>query len=554
MSLPSRISTIDFETEAITSALPPKPVGVSIKLDSNPSHYFAWGHPSGNNCTMESVRPMLKACYDSSACLFHNAAFDIAVAKYHFGLEFPAEIHDTILLLFLYDPHAKELGLKPASEKLLKMPPEERDLVAEWLQRNLGIKPKEAGANICKAPASLVGTYACGDTDRTYKLFELLYERQKGPAYERERQLLPILTQSTLDGVRLRTDALELDYVGYQTHRNAVSKMIYNKLGYTFNIDSAEELANAIDKSGMDVQWVKTATGKRSTSKPNMLKAIKDEELIKLLAYRSTLSTYLESFFSAWLSKQHNGRLHFSWNQVRNTETGGMLGTRTGRLSSQPSMLNVPKSPPVFEGLPPLPAMRSYLLPDFGDEWLKRDYQSQELRILAHYEDGAMMRAFQNKPDLDLHDMMAIILTNVLGREISRSSAKTIAFSLLYGQGLDAMAEKLKSTREEAIVCKAAYLAELAGINDVQRSIKSNWDKSLPIQTWGGRDYYKEPSKLIKDKRTGRERYADFTYKGLNYLIQGSSADVTKQALINYNSIKKDGRFLISVHDEIKPF
>ena len=37
----------------------------------------------------------------------------------------------------------------------------------------------------------------------------------------------------------------------------------------------------------------------------------------------------------------------------------------------------------------------------------------------------------------------------------------------------------------------------------------------------------------------------------LNYLIQGSAADCTKQALINYDSVRKESRFLVTVHDEI---
>jgi DNA polymerase I-like protein with 3'-5' exonuclease and polymerase domains len=43
----------------------------------------------------------------------------------------------------------------------------------------------------------------------------------------------------------------------------------------------------------------------------------------------------------------------------------------------------------------------------------------------------------------------------------------------------------------------------------------------------------------------------DFSYKLLNYLIQGSAADCTKEAVIQYNAAKKHGRFMVTVHDEI---
>ena len=41
-----------------------------------------------------------------------------------------------------------------------------------------------------------------------------------------------------------------------------------------------------------------------------------------------------------------------------------------------------------------------------------------------------------------------------------------------------------------------------------------------------------------------------FDYKLLNVLVQASSADITKQSIINYDSARKDGRFLLSVYDE----
>jgi DNA polymerase I-like protein with 3'-5' exonuclease and polymerase domains len=43
-----------------------------------------------------------------------------------------------------------------------------------------------------------------------------------------------------------------------------------------------------------------------------------------------------------------------------------------------------------------------------------------------------------------------------------------------------------------------------------------------------------------------------YEYKLLNYLIQGSAADVTKEAILRYHRHpKKQGRFLITVYDEI---
>ena len=552
------IITLDFETEAIDGALPPKPVGLAIKYGAQPSEYLSWGHPSGNNCSEERAKATFHSILNSGKpMLFHSASFDTAVAAYHWGMGFPKDLHDTLLFLFLHNPHAANLSLKPSAEKLLSWPPEEKDILTDWIVRNVpGATNKNAGAYISKAPASLVGPYACGDVDRTFALFVYLYEKHKGQAYDRERSLTPILVKNTLEGIRVDFNRLEKDYYYYQNVRTSAKQHVFNKLGKTFNIDSGDELADAIEQSGLPVEWQLTPTGKRSTSKPNMIKAIKDKELLDTLAYISTLNTYLDTFFTSWLNKSKDGRIHFIWNQVRNQETdaaGKFKGTRTGRLSSVPSMLNVPKAPPYFElkFLPKLPFMREYLLPDEGEEWLSRDYMSQELRLLAHYEDGVLMRAFQENPELDMHEMLREILTEVLGRPVTRKQTKNIAFSILYGSGLPLLAESLGCDTQEAGFLKRAYLEQVPGIKDVEAAIAYPWRQGLPIKTWGGREYYKEESKIVKNKKTGVPRLMDFGYKGLNYLIQGSSADVTKQAIINYDKVKKNGRFLLSVHDKI---
>lgn len=69
-----------------------------------------------------------------------------------------------------------------------------------------------------------------------------------------------------------------------------------------------------------------------------------------------------------------------------------------------------------------------------------------------------------------------------------------------------------------------------------------------PLITWGGRMYYCEPPSF--SKKYGR--HMSYEYKLLNYECQGSAADVTKQAMINYNEHpKRRGRFLVQVYDEM---
>ena len=197
--------TIDFETQAIEERpkYPPEPVGVAIKYESNPSRYYAWGHPTGNNCTRaEAMTALERAWLSGEDLLFHNAKFDMDVAEIRCDMPRLAwdQVHDTMFLAFLADPHSSTISLKPLAERYLGLPPEEQDEVAGWLRAHGVITAKQGpGAFISQAPGDVAGRYACGDVDRTHALFQLLHKKivdaGMEKAYDRERRLLPILLQ-----------------------------------------------------------------------------------------------------------------------------------------------------------------------------------------------------------------------------------------------------------------------------------------------------------------------------------------------------------------------
>ena len=153
------IPVIDFETEAIdgsTAYNPPKPVGVSIKRPGEKSFYYAWGHPTGNNCTEEAGRIALMATLTMSRgrYLAQNSAFEAAILdKYYDHRTYdPLKVEDSMFLIFLSDPYASTFSLKPSAERILGMKPEEQDAVKDWVLANVPCKTSEWGAHIAKAP------------------------------------------------------------------------------------------------------------------------------------------------------------------------------------------------------------------------------------------------------------------------------------------------------------------------------------------------------------------------------------------------------------------
>jgi DNA polymerase-1 len=203
--------------------------------------------------------------------------------------------------------------------------------------------------------------------------------------------------------------------------------------------------------------------------------------------------------------------------------------------------------PTHIKGLPELPKVRSYILPD-QKGWIvgRRDFNQQELRMLAHFEDGALLQAYLENPRLDVHDFLMRRIIEDLGIDVDRGVTKTLNFGYIYGQGLGSLAERMDRTVEEVKQFRQAQMSVLPGLKGLSDSLKARARAGEPIRTWGGREYYVEPPRWNEDQN----RWMTFEYKLLNYLVQGSSADVTKESIIRYHDVRKDGRFMLSVYDE----
>ena len=566
------VIVVDFETEAIQGRpdYPPVPVGVSIKWPKDrKAKYHAWGHPTENNCDLRNgKRALMEAWTSGLPLLFHHAKFDTDVATTHMGCpELPWElVHDTMYILFLHDPHAMSFQLKPAAQRILGMEPEERDAVREWLEQNKVVrkKQKDWGAYICKAPGALVGTYANGDVDRTLKLFNDLYptivERGMLPAYDRERELMPILLENERQGMPCDRKALDAAIVEYSGHMNTVEQWLRKRLkSKDLDFDSDVDVADALERCGIVTEWVLTPTGQRSVAKKNLTPDMfKDAKVASALGYRNRLQTCMSTFMLPWqrMAAASGGNIYTNWNQVRQTGSGGDgAGARTGRMSTNPNFQNIPKvwydkddgyiHPAHILTLAELPLMRSFITADKGCLFGHRDYNQQELRILAHFEDGALMHGYLEDSRLDVHTFVKGLIHELRGLDLERRAVKIINFGIIYGMGLGKLAVSLHCAADEAKQIKSAHAAAMVDVMDLDKGLKYRGRSGEAIRTWGGREYYVEEPKLINGRRQ------TFEYKLLNYLIQGSAADCTKQAVINYHKIRKDGRFLVTVHDEI---
>lgn len=549
--------SVDFETEAIEKGAPllPKPVGCSIEyLDgSKPTKYWSWGHPTENNCTWEEFREELLSIWGREWITQNGCGFDAIVARHWFDLpeRDPLLTHDTLFQAYLHNPHAASLHLKDMADTWLGIPPDEQQELYDWIMANVPEcrSRKQCGAFICRAPGGLVGKYADGDTLRATKLWEFLTPliADMSEAYDRERLLAPILADLRNIGVRCDVDRLRRDYRVALDKLNKIEGMIREYLDAPdLNPGSSAQLGKVLADKGYK-GFLLTPTGKPSMSEASLdLVLAADPKLKKMLYTRHVYATLTGTFMGPWLemADRNGGRLHASYNQVRNPDG---FGTRTGRLSSsEPNFQNVPNE---FEENDfwddPFPMMRSYLLPEEGHVWVCGDLKNQEPRLAAHFEDGEFCRRYNENPDLDPYLLVCDICSQP---HTFRKPAKIIFLGLLYTMGLGKLADKLGSDESYAATVRNIIRAGLPDLMKLDRECKARFRRGLPIRTLGGRLYYCEPP---KDGRT-------WEYKALNTLIQGSAADQTKEALIyTHREIQKRPhlklagvRILGTVHDE----
>lgn len=572
--------TVDFETDAIQGRpfYPPKPVGVSIKLPGKKSQYFSWGHPSGNNCSKADAVRNLKVIWKrGQPILFFNSKFDVDVAESHLGLPRlnSEDYHDSMFMMFLRDPHSRDLGLKPLAERFLGEAPEERDELKEWVLKNVKtaegkkIAPSQWGAYISQAPGDLVGRYAMGDTDRTWALWKdswnyVINDHDMWEPYQREQHVMTIFLDNERDGIHIDVKKLKRDVGLYQKALAATDEWLRKRLkSPNISLDNDAEMLEALLRCKIvrEEDLVVTATGRYSISKKNLTPELyRDPQVASAFGYRNRLTTCLKMFMVPWLAQAElrgDHKISTNWNQVR----GEQGGTRTGRPSTRdPNFLNISKSwdsnddgytHPAFLSVNPLPLVRKYLLPDQGEQWLHRDYNGQELRLAAHFEDGPLLQAYRENPWMDVHGYVKDMILDKTGKDFVRKSVKIANFRIIYGGGAPATALGVGCSIEEAkdlLAAHKAALPSITGKGGLADSCKNLGKTGECLYTWGGRAYYVEPPAYNKN----HGRHMTFEYKLLNYLCQGSAADVTKQAMINYhNHPKRRGRFLVQVYDEI---
>lgn len=232
-----------------------------------------------------------------------------------------------------------------------------------------------------------------------------------------------------------------------------------------------------------------------------------------------------------------DGKIHTTFNVTKN-EFGG---AKTGRLSSvKPNLQQIPSHGKVKIGEETIDLAklcRSIFIADKGCYWAHFDYPQIEFRLFAHFAVGEGAQVLRDKLnsnlDLDFHSIVA----QITGLE--RSTAKRITFGTLYGMGKEKLRHDFGFSKEEAQEVFDRYFSAVPCVKSTMQTVSDVFIERGFVTTISGRHFY-----LSSENES---------YKGINGLNQGSSADMTKRAIVlaDDEGIWDILPLYVTVHDEI---
>ena len=318
------------------------------------------------------------------------------------------------------------------------------------------------------------------------------------------------------------------------------TKVAHEAAGHEFNVGSPKQLQVVLfEELGLPkTKKIKTGYTTDADALTWLFEKTSHPLLAALLRIRETkkLATTIEGLV---VEIQKDKRIHTHFAQTV---------AATGRLSSVgPNLQNIPVR--TEEGR----KIRGCFIAGSGyDSLLTADYSQIEMRIMAHLSnDEHLLKAFESGEDL--HATVAAEVFGVKPADVDpemRRQIKAMSYGLAYGLSSYGLAAQLDLTPPAAQDLMDRYFQRFGGIRDYLKTVVEDARKVGYTETVMGRRRYLPD--LMHDNRQRREVAERMA---LNAPIQGSAADIIKQAMLNVQAALVQGKFtsrlLLQVHDEL---
>lgn len=451
--------------------------------------------------------------------IFHNAKFDFGVLR-RAGLPVPHSFEDTLIASHLLDENNAH-GLKPLAKKHLGI---DDPITFDEADKMRLLDPE------------VFAEYARNDARYTFQLWEQfkkeLDNQELLSVYEMEKQLLPVVMAMEERGMKIDIKSLATIERSVKSEMTRLKTEIFDLAGVEFELTKPRAVAAILfDKLGLKCPK-QTAKGARSVDIES-LNEITHPIAVKLAEYRKI--DKLANTFIKVLPKHADaqGRIHPEFKP---------LGAVTGRFScADPNVQQIPGKSELGK------AIRRAFICEEGNKLICADFSQMELRVLAHYsQDETLLNAYCTGTETDLHTLTAQKMFNK--EDVSkdeRGIAKMINFGIAYGITDVGLYRRLTAIGTDTTPkdCKQ-YIADYFKTYTGVKSFLTKVDKTIRT-----RGYVKN---LFGRRRRLKGNNAKEIRQAQNFIIQATSADLVKRAMVSLAARLPIGANLISmVHDEL---
>lgn len=467
---------------------------------------------------------------DNKSWGLHNAPFDR-----HFmakeGVEIPTgKIFDTRPMAHVIDP-TQSTALKNLSTRLV-------DSRAAGLQRQLDEAiGKNGGWGWHNVPIDFQPYWSYGALDPvlTAQIFAHFWpqvQREAPRAYEIENAV-----QWVIDRMERYGAHVDREYA-VQTSQDfsveAAQLVAATRAEYGFGLGSNGPLIAFFLEQGFNLTK-KTKSGAALALDKEVLDSIAHPLAEVILRYRQLTkadSTYLSHFIN---DTDEAGLLHPSINT---------LGARTGRMSmSGPNLQNLPRRSETNKAGDMIRSCIDSRYPD--GKLVMCDFDQIEMRLLAYFsQEPAMINAFISEGDFFVN-----LARNLFGdptiqkKDPRRQITKNGGYATIYGAGVAKFAKTAGISMSESEAFFDRWNGMYPGVKAFQQLISQTAVRRREA----------EGTPWVRSPLSGRRHIADpgKEYALVNFLIQGTGAEVLKIKLIEADAAGLGDFMVVPVHDEI---
>jgi len=572
------ILVVDVETNGLDAFGINQLCGVGISTLAGDTHYFPVRHQQGINLPYAYIKELMKLLGQKDALIGYNIKFDLRFLEKE-GMQ-PHDDQrwiDVIVMVRLIEPSTiKDLDLTSTITRTYG-----ESHAAYDKETKKYLRSNKWNKDFSMSPPEVLGPYCEQDTYWTAKLYidtlSKIERTAQKEVFDLECQLTKVLYAMEGQGVMIDKAYVSQAIVKIEKRIEEITNKIYELVGDEFNINSPQQVGEVLNARGI-YSPLRTPKDKDSWNEAALMQ-INNPLAGYIRQYRALgklRSTYMEPYkdmdvihtsYCNWgaltgrlSSKEPNlqniPRTHFKLADV--VLTNGTREALTNRINTQIAAKGITHELSLDDDVlqtwsfvgdeyyneedETQVSVRRVFIPREGYKLVSFDYSQMEVRVFLSYLRNEEVNALLRSKDVDFHGEAAKIAFGVTEEDdlfkFYRQMAKNITFGVIYGIGKAKLANQLNISESEAMAYKKQYFAGLKG----------------------SRQFFNSVMKTVIERGWIKNRYgrvysipADVAYKGVNYLVQGTSADILNERIICvYDYLKdKKSNLLLQVHDEI---